>query len=101
MELFRLPFAFLRRNIKREGTHMEENTTVRFAESGAHRVQMQREAAVEVKTDESTVLMKFPQDVLLTLDAHQRRIFFPAGVNQVVKSLADHPYLKAAGVERA
>src|SRR6516162_11385471 len=52
--------------------------------------------AAEAK-GEGTVKMNFPNAFTLTLDYGAPGIFFPVGINEVPRSLTDHPYVKANG----
>jgi len=78
-----------------------ENTTKPFVTAGASLAQMKWAATFETIAEEDCVVMSFPRDVLLTLDSHQRRVFFPSGLNLVPKSWAGLPYLIASGATRA
>jgi hypothetical protein len=49
--------------------------------------------------EESTVLMRFPTEVTLTLPGG-RIVYFAEGTADVAASLADHPYLADSGVTR-
>lgn len=52
----------------------------------------------QLEDEGETVKMNFPSQVNLTLD-DRRLVSFPAGHHNVPKALANHPYLKASGVE--
>jgi hypothetical protein len=92
---------------KEEKMGHKNRTIPPFVGAGANLTQMRRSAAFEKIQDENCIEMKFPKELLVTVDAHQRRIFFAAGVNGVPKFLANwrqsgqaHPTLIAAGVTK-
>lgn len=68
-------------------------------EFGPHATPATPAQANKITGDKETVTMVFPRPVTLTTDSY-KRIHFPAGINEVPVSLANHEYLAQNGVSR-